>query len=151
MKAALARWWLAAVLVAGSASAAEAACTISATSVAFGTYDVFQTTPTDSTGTVTFRCSNSDKDIRITISAGSSGSFTQRTLRRGTEGLAYNLFPTAALTFVWGNGTGGTWTYFNHNPQNNRDIVLTIYARIPAEQDVSAGSYSDSVVVTLEY
>lgn len=137
--------------VSTSARVAEAACTISATSVAFGTYDVFTTAPRDSTGTVIYRCGPRDRRITITISRGSSTTFTPRTLVNGTARLQYNLFRDAAFATVWGDGTGGTATYFIVNPPNNRDVVLTVYARVPAEQDVPAGAYADSVVVTLEY
>lgn len=137
--------------VSASARVAEAACTISATSVAFGTYDVFTTAPRDSTGTVIYRCGPRDRRITITISRGSSTTFTPRTLVNGTARLQYNLFRDAAFATVWGDGTGGTATYFIVNPPNNRDVVLTVYARVPAEQDVPAGAYADSVVVTLEY
>lgn len=151
MTPALVRTIVGAAVLAGSALPAGAACTVSATPVAFGPYDVFQATPSDSTGTITYRCGNNDKDIRITISPGSSGSFAPRTLRQGAETLAYNLFSDAARTQVWGNGAGGTWSYYFHNPQNHRDIVLTVYGRVPAAQDAAVGSYGDTVVVTLEY
>ncbi|MBK5297737.1 MAG: spore coat protein U domain-containing protein [Vicinamibacteria bacterium] len=52
---------------------------------------------------------------------------------------------------MWGDGTGGTTTYFENNPPNNKDVVLTVYGRITAGQDVGVGSYTDTVVVTLEY
>jgi spore coat protein U-like protein len=137
------------VMLAGT-QRAEAACTVSATAVAFGTYDVFQVGPTDSTGTITYRCSNNDHNIRIAISSGTSGTFTNRTLKAGSESLQYNLF-YGGLTQVWGDGTGSTTTYFLNNPPNNKDVVLTVYGRIPAGQDVAIGSYADTVVVTLEY
>lgn len=134
-----------------SAAVAEAACTISATSVAFGTYDVFATAPRDSTGTVTYRCGPRDRRITITISRGSSTTFAPRTLVNGTARLQYNLFRDAGFATVWGDGTGGTATYFIVNPPNNQEVVLTVYARVPAEQDVPIGAYADAVVVTLEY
>lgn len=134
----------------GSAQQAEAACTLSATAVAFGTYDVFQASPTDSTGTITYRCGNNDHGIRIAISTGTGGTFVNRTLKSGGENLLYNLF-YGGFTQVWGDGSGGTATYFEHNPPNNKDVVLTVYARITAAQDVAVGSYTDTVVVTLEY
>lgn len=138
-----------ALLLCAGAHRAEAACTLSATAVAFGTYDVFQAGPTDSTGTITYRCGNSDRNIRIAISAG-SGTFANRTLKRVSEDLLYNLF-YGGFTQVWGDGTGGTTTYFENNPPNNKDVVLTVYGRITAGQDVSVGNYTDTVVVTLEY
>lgn len=140
-----------ALAVMGGATTVEAACTLSASAVGFGTYDVFQAGPTDSTGTITFRCGNGDKDIRIAISKGLSTTFSPRTLVSGAERLTYNIFFDASYTQIWGDDTGGTTTYLNHNPQNNRDTVLTMYARIPAGQDIGVGSYTDTVVVTLEY
>jgi spore coat protein U-like protein len=137
------------VMLAGT-QRAEASCTVSATAVAFGTYDVFQVGPTDSTGTITYRCGNNDHNIRIAISTGTSGNFTNRTLKTGSDNLLYNLF-YGGLTQVWGDGSGSTTTYFLSNPPNNKDVVLTVYARIFAGQDVTIGSYTDTVVVTLEY
>ena len=137
------------LVLCGGAQRAEAACTLSATAVAFGTYDVFQAGPTDSTGTITYRCANNDRNIRIAISAG-SGTFANRTLKRVTDNMLYNLF-YGGFTQVWGDGTGGTTTYFENNPPNGKDVVLTVYGRITAGQDVGVGSYTDTVVVTLEY
>lgn len=143
-------WGLVVVLaLCGSAQQVEAACTLSARAVAFGTYDVFQASPTDSTGTITYRCGN-EFGIRIAISTGTSGTFVNRTLKNGGENLLYNLF-YGGFTQVWGDGSGGTTTYFLYNVPNNKDVVLTVYGRITAAQDVAIGSYTDTVVVTLEY
>lgn len=147
----VARAALAALLVLAAAGRANAACTLSAGTIGFGTYDVFQPGPSDSTGTITYRCDNNDHGIRITISAGTSGTFTARTLRNGPETLAYNLFLNAAFTQVWGDGTGGTTAYYLHNPPNRTDMVVTVFSRLPAGQDVAVGTYTDTVVVTLEY
>lgn len=141
----------AACLLLAAATRVDAACTLSSTSITFGTYDVFQVGPSDSTGTITYRCDNNDHGIRITISSGSSGTFAGRTLQNGSETMAYNLFLNAAFTQVWGDGTGGTTAYFLHNPPNKKDVPVTVYSRIPAGQDVAVGSYGDTVVVTLEY
>lgn len=124
----------------------EAACTISTTSVNFGTYNVYSATPLDSTGTVTFRCGPPDRNIVITLSRGSSATFNPRTLRMGAEVLNYNLYRNAARTNIWGDGTGGTAVYSDVNPPNNTNVVLTVYARIPAGQDVSGGNYNDTIV-----
>ena len=147
----LASLLVAAAAFTGGALPAEGACTVSATAVAFGTYNVFATAPADSTGTVIYRCGQGDHHITITITRGSSATFTPRTLRNGAAQLQYNLFRDAAFTTIWGDGTGGTGTYFINNPPNNQDVVLTVYGRVPAEQDVPVGAYTDSVVVTVEY
>lgn len=135
----------------GLAGRAEAACTISTTAVSFGPYNVFNASATTSTGTVTYRCGNADHNITITISTGSSGTFANRTMKKGSENLTYNLFRDAAFTTVWGDGSGTTGQYSNGNPPNNTDVPLTLYGRVPALQDVSAGSYSDTVIATVNF
>ena len=144
------RWTIALLVMMVGAPKAEAACTVTATAVAFGSYDVFAAGPTDSTGTIIYRCAASDHDIRIAISAGTSGTFANRTLKTGSENLLYNLF-YGGFTQVWGDGSGGTTTYYIKNPPNNLDVTLVVFGRITAGQDVGIGSYTDTVVVTLEY
>ena len=140
--------WL---LGSGSAFAQAPSCTISVTSVAFGTYNVFTTSADDSTGTITYRCNATAANISISLSDGSSSTFSPRTLRKGSEILTYNLYRNAARTNIWGNGTGGTSVYTRANPPNNSNVNLTIYGRIPAQQDVSAGNYSDTVSAVINF
>ncbi len=140
--------WL---LSASSAWAQAASCTISVSSIAFGNYNVFTATDDDSTGTITYRCNATAFNISISLSDGSSSTFSPRTLRNGTEVLQYNLYRNAARTTIWGDGTGGTSVYTSANPANNTNINVTIYARIPAQQDVSAGSYTDTVSAVINF
>lgn len=143
----------AAALAAGllAADPAAAACTVSATPVAFGTYDVFAATPLDSTGSVTYRCEPRDRNITITLDAGGGGSFSARRMSGAGDTLRYNLYLDAARTTVFGDGTGGTALYSDRNPPGNRDVTVTVYGRIPAGQDVSAGIYTDVVTVTINF
>jgi spore coat protein U-like protein len=130
---------------------AEAAhCTISTTSVNFGSYDVFAGSPTDTTGTVSLTCTG-NADVTITLSKGASSTYNSRKLSGGSDTLNYNLYRDAARTTIWGDGTGSTATYTQTGVPNNTAQNLTIYARIPAAQDVSAGIYTDSVTVTLDF
>jgi len=140
--------WL---LGATSAWAQSPSCTISVTSIAFGNYSVFTTTADDSTGTITYRCNAQANNISIALSDGSSTTFSPRTLRKGSEVLQYNLYRNAARTTIWGDGTGGTSVYTSANPPNNSNVNVTIYGRIPAQQDVSAGNYSDTVSAVINF
>lgn len=145
---------LVAVLLLGSNDASaqsSPSCTISVTSVAFGNYNVFTTSANDSSGTVTFRCNSQSTNISIALSDGSSSTFSPRTLRKGGEVLNYNLYRDAARSTIWGDGTGGTSLYTHANPPNNSNVNVTIYARIPAQQDVSAGTYSDTVSAVINF
>ena len=137
--------------VLGLASRAQAACTVSASGVSFGSYSVYATGAATSTATVTYNCGSKDKNIEIDLSAGSSGSFTTRTLKQGTNALNYNLYTDAALTLIWGDGTGGTSTYTKFNPANGVDVNVTIYGRVPPLQDARVGAYSDTIVATINF
>ena len=78
---------VAVLLLLAFAGRAEAACTISTTPVNFGSYNVFNTSATPANGTITYRCGAGDHNITISISTGSSGSFANRTMKKGTENL----------------------------------------------------------------
>ena len=139
---------LALVLVLPGISAAD--CSITTTGVNFGPYDVFDTSPVDSTGSVRYQCSGNTPSFTIAIGSGSSPIFTTRTLRNGSETLNYNLYLDAARTSIWGEGTSGTALFTVANP-TGKAVSLTIFGRIPAGQDVAAGSYTDSIVVTIQF
>jgi spore coat protein U-like protein len=124
---------------------AEANCTISTTSVAFGSYDVFSATPRDATGTVQIDCAPRE-NIQVWLSRGSSSVFSPRTLRSGLNVLDYNLFRNAARTQVWGDGSAGT-SIFSGN--NIRSTTQTVYGRVPAAQDAAVGNYTDTIVATV--
>jgi len=132
---------------------AHGVCNVTATSVNFGTYDVFVTTPDDSTGTITIVCDRNTSPVRTSIGPSpNSGGFNPRQMRRtpGVVRLNYNLFTNAARTTIWGDGTAGTSTV-SSNARRNRPVTLTVYGRIPAEQDVRIGSYSETLTVTITY
>lgn len=151
--AALSRVVLCALLcILGSAVRAEAgSCSVSTTPVVFGAYNVFATSPGDSTGTVVYRCTGNVDGLLITISKGRSTTFLPRQLGKGLERLSYNLFRDAARTVVWGDYSAGTSAFIDLSPPNNRNETLTVYGRIPAGQDISAGAYTDSVTLTVNY
>lgn len=127
-------------------------CTISTVGVAFGLYDVFSSTPLASAGSVTFRCTGARPGlypISISLSSGNSGSFQPRRMIRGLETLDYNLYLDPGNTEIWGNGTGGTLRH--STVSSDRPTTLPIFGRIPPGQDVSAGTYSDTIVVTIDF
>jgi spore coat protein U-like protein len=134
-------------------SRVQAACTISTTGINFGDYSVFSAVPDDSSGTITFRCGPPDRDIRVTLSAGGSGTLANRQMRpaTGSDRLRYNLYSTAARTQIWGDGTGGTTYYYSANPPNNRNVNIAFYGRIPAQQDVAVGVYTDTIIATINF
>ena len=136
------------VLAAARGAAAES-CSISATSVVFGSYNVFNASPVDTTGSVVYRCTGNVDAVAITMSRGRSQTFQPRELGKGTEKLTYNLYRDAARTTVWGDFSAGTWAYIDLSPPNKNDVSVTVYGRIPPGQDVTVGTYADTVTVVV--
>jgi spore coat protein U-like protein len=143
-------WAVAAVIVAAGAARAGPVCkNVSTTSVAFGIYNPVNGSPTDSTGSVSYFCAGALAPV-ISISAGSSGSFSPRQMTStSTDVLTYNLYIDAARTTVWGDGTGGSSTVNGTTATN--PATNTIYGRIFPGQSVAAGNYSDTLTVTLNF
>jgi len=143
-------------LTSAPANALGLNCTASATGVAFGNYNPTNSSPTDATGNVHVFCTvliiSVAAQTNISLSTG-GGTYADRKMSSGAELLSYNVYKEATHTTVWGDGTGGTgiWT------DNTLILVLgtsidhTIYGRIPAGQYVAAGSYTDTITVTVEY
>jgi spore coat protein U-like protein len=138
------------VLAAGAARVEGANCSVSTTPVVFGAYNVFSSAPVDSTGSVTYSCNGNLNFVLITMTKGRSTTFQPRQLGKGTERLDYNLFRDPARTVVWGDFTGGTWAYTDINPEK-QSTTVTVYGRIPPGQDISAGSYTDTVTVVINF
>jgi len=77
-------------------------------------------------------------------------------MKSGTNTLSYNLYFDAAFTQIRGDGTGGSQVgggTLTLTPSSRTQSVpaSTIYGRIPAGQDVAAGNYSDTIIVTVTY
>jgi spore coat protein U-like protein len=137
--------------IAGAAAcfaAPASACTISTTSVAFGTYNPGSATALDGTGAVNLICPTSVRTGPVvSISTGNSGSYAPRRMNSGTNTLDYNLYTSATRVTVWGNGTAGTARVTAPRLTSSTPI----YGRIPAGQNVRAGTYTDTLTVTVTF
>lgn len=128
------------------------ACSVTSTTLVFGSYDIFSSAPVDSLGQVIFRCGNNDHNVSISLDNGGAPTFNPRRMVNGTNTLNYNLYLDAARTIIWGDGSGGTQNFFINNPQpNNQDIRVPLYGRIPAGQGATVGNYSNTVTVTINF
>src|SRR2546423_12849004 len=133
-----------AAMVSSSAHAAPSCKNIPVTALAFGSYDVYNAVATDSAGTISYSCPPPTTPT-VTIDAGLAFANGQRrmTLNPATDWLSYDIFVDAARTIVWSS------TPVSVPPGNNRTV--SYYARVFAQQDVSVGSYSDTLVVTFNF
>lgn len=130
-------------------------CTISTSPLSFDPYDPINANATSAlagTGTVTTTCT-SGASATITLGQGNNpgGSSTNaspiRQLAAGTNKLSYYLYQDNGRTTVWGNTAGtGLAPTADGTAQDS-----TVYATIPAGQNVPAGSYTDTVTATVTY
>ncbi len=130
-------------------------CGVTTTPVKFNNYDVFSASPTNSTGTITVNCNNPGTrpiPVTVAISSGGSGTFNPRQMKSatGTERLNYFLFTDPGQTVIWGDGTGGTSTVTTMITRQT-SLIATVYGTVPPKQNLSAGSFSDSLVVTVSW
>lgn len=145
------------LLLPAPAAALDLDCNVSATGVAFGTYNPTNSSPTDATGNVHVFCTvllvSVLAQTNISLSTGGSGTYSPRKMSSGANLLDYNLYQEASHTTVWGDGTGGTAIITDNVliAVLGTSIDHTIYGRLPANQFVVAGNYSDTITVTVEF
>jgi spore coat protein U-like protein len=132
-------------------------CTVAATPVNFGLYDPLTPSANVATGAVSVTCTVTLLGLleswTIALSTGNSSNFTTRQLLNGGSPLSYNLYTSAAYANVWGDGSGSTTLVSAHVLLSSGTTVTnyTVYGRIPAGQDSAAGTFMDTIVVTLNY
>lgn len=135
-------------------------CSVVATDIAFGAYSIFGSVDVDSIGSITVDCSRvSGSDtfrVDVAIGTGSSGTFSPRNMASGGSTLGYNVYKRSNHTRIWGDGTGGTSTKLTKKcrlkpSKPTCSKTLTVYGRIPFGQNVAAGSYADTLVVTITF
>lgn len=148
--------WRARLLLAVAAGALmgapAAACTISSPGVAFGAYDPRAAGNDDSSGTISVACATTVTAPVVQLSTGQSGTYSPRRMRSGGWNLNYNLYTNTARTTIWGNGSGGSVSQTLSGGTisgGQRRFSRTVYGRVPPLQNVGAGSYGDTVVMTV--
>jgi len=142
-----------ALLACAAARATVTSCTVTAGGVAFGIYDPTSPGPLPSSATIAVDCTvvNGNNPVTIALSAGLSGSFATRTMSSGPDTLSYNLYLDAAYSQVWGDGTGGSVTDTRSVTHGRPSFTATVYGLMPAAQSAGAGTYNDTITVTVSY
>lgn len=138
------------LLVAASvfaAGEAAAQCRVHASGLSFGIYRGREAAI--STGTITVTCT-AGTGFEIALSHG-DGNYMRRVIRGDRNGtLTYNLYTSANLSRVWGDGiTPGTHTV--RGVGQGRPVVFHVYGRIDPGQKPIPGTYSTALTVTVTY
>ncbi|UYV37054.1 spore coat U domain-containing protein [Rhodobacteraceae bacterium D3-12] len=124
-------------------------CEIDVTTLSFGYISSSLNSPIDESATVNVRCT-SDTAYSVRMGMGTGPGVTNPAMRKMSSGgntLAYGLYRDSARSLVWGD-TSTTDVDANGLGSNQ---AFTVYGRIHAGQSPPPGSYSDSVVVTVNY
>ena len=147
-----------------AARAHAATCTVTTPGVLFGNYDPTVSTAATMTGMASLTCTYvlTGASATLTLAPGSSGTFTNRTMVLGAQVLTYNLYLDAAYTQVFGDGTAGTATFTGcyvglmfpcpgGGDTSGMTYAVPVYGLLPSRQDVGAGMYSDTMLLTVTY
>jgi spore coat protein U-like protein len=128
-------------------AAVLASCTVVGSTIAFGNYSSSQV---DQTGNIAVVCTyGTSYTIGLDAGAGTGATTSVRKLSGSLGGtLNYALYSDSARTNNWGSTIGtdtqaGTGSGLTQN--------LTVYGRIAGSQTPLAGTYTDTVTVTLTY
>lgn len=139
-------------LLAAPPARAATSCTVAASGVSFGTYTPLQASSLDANGTISINCTGVLYDVAtVSLSTGMSGTYNSRTLTSGASSLGYNLYTSSADSAVWGNGSGSSSTVQAVIWFFAPTATLTVYGAVAAGQDPPAGSYTDTITVTVNY
>jgi len=128
-------------------------CIVSAATLAFPTYLPTATTATTGSTTLNVTCTLSDAyTVALSNGSGTGADPTAGASGRKMTGpssalLAYNLYQDAGYTQAWGS----TGAYLLSGTGTGVQQALTVYGRVPASQVAAAGSYSDTINVTVTF
>lgn len=157
-----------ALAIAAWPAAAPAATTCSSSNVAlsFGPYLSITAAPLDAQANLVVTCTRTvspPADVgpaKTTISVAlgpsqGSNSIQNRQMFRagGADLLNYNVYLDAGRISVWGNTTGVDTATNTVNVPNRgtASTTFTFYGRIFALQNVTPGTYGDSLLITVNY
>ena len=116
-------------------------CSITGTTINFGTYTSNQPDHLDAEGTLDYQ--DCPADATVTLSGGGFGNVNDRRLMNGSNTLRYELFQDSARSDAWAANAVTV-------PAAGSGSMI-VYARINNQQAVQAGSYADSVQITITF
>lgn len=130
----------------------SSACSATAGTLNFGTYNPSSGSPNDATSTINVYCtSGTAYTLKLNVGTG-GGTLAARTLADGaSDTLGFNLYTTTGRTVVWGDGSGSTGTVSGTGAGLLTASPQTVFGRMAAGQDKPAGSYASTITVTVEY
>jgi spore coat protein U-like protein len=155
------------VMVAGIAQAAttgtsfqvtatvQSTCSATAATLAFPNYTPGGGAQIGNT-TISVKCTkNTPFTVALNAGATTGDAYAQRVMGgSGANTLQYNLFTTAALAQVFGDGSGGTGTVAGTGLGVATANAVQVFGQVPdsaTNQAAVPGAYTDTITVTVTY
>lgn len=124
-------------------------CLVGASPLDFGNGVGLLTSAVNAAATLGVQCSNGTPyNVGLDGGQNSGGNVNARKMVLGAYGIAYQLYQNPARSTVWGS-TIGTNTVAGTG--NGSTQSLTVYGRVPVQATPTAGTYRDSIVVSVLY
>lgn len=132
----------------------QSTCSATAAALAFPNYTPGTGTLTGNTN-INVKCTK-NTPFTVSLNAGSTtgDAYTQRLMASGTNTLQYNLYTTAALATIFGDGTAGSATVGGTGTGIATAVAVTVFGQLPdnaTNQAAVPGAYSDTITVTVTY
>jgi spore coat protein U-like protein len=129
-------------------------CSATAATLAFPNYTPGAGAQIGNT-TISVKCTK-NTPFTVALNAGSTtgDAYAQRLMASGVNTLQYNLYTTAALNTVFGDGNAGTSTVGGTGLGVATANSVQVFGQVPdsaTNQAAIAGSYSDLITVTVSY
>jgi spore coat protein U-like protein len=127
-------------------------CAVSASPIAFGNVNVTSGSNANATGSISVTCTSGTAwAASADAGLGTGATLSVRKMTAGSDLLNYALYTDSGRTTLWGDGAGGTTATISDTGSGAAQAT-TIYGRVPSGQSgVPAGSYADTVTVTVTY
>ena len=101
------------------------------------------------------KCTNTTP-YSIGLDNGVNASGSQRRMQAGSSFITYNLYTDAARTIAWASTTsattctsGASTCVLGTGTASNQNV--SVYGRVPPQTSPPAGSYADTIVVTVTF
>lgn len=127
-----------------------ASCDVDASDLAFGNYDPVAAIDLDAQTTLSVTCTNGTPyHVGMSLGGGTGASMAARRMTKSgaSDTLTYVLYRDNQRSILWGNtGTDRLSGTGDGTPDS-----IGVFGRVPMQQAAPAGSYFDTVVVTVTW
>ncbi|MCF6765923.1 spore coat U domain-containing protein [Thiotrichales bacterium 19S3-7] len=125
----------------------DKACIVSVSDLNFGEYDPNSNIDLTSSGSFIFQCSPGIS-TSFYLTPIQQGTISDRILTNGPNQLHYNLYTDSNFSTIFGNTNEGS--PLSHTTNGNTQSI-NYYGKIPANQNVQSGTYTDMQSVSIDF